>query len=364
LLLSEICSCPSDTAGSRPITSGDGKDQGKAQATGFPDSPEVCPTIKSRFDFVRKLGNDAGISTYLIRQKDDGSTCVLKLLRADPAKESQKIETFRQVGPQILALRHNNIVSVREQDVPLFGGAYLLTENVNGQVLSAILKQCGSVPPAETLALFMQLCAALEVAHAQKLLHGNLRPQKIEVTEDGIAKIGDFGLSFLQPSLDQDPGDPAYMSPEQCLGEMMTALSDIYSLGCLMYHVLAGAPPFAHASAIKVIVQQVNESPKPIANTAGDELAAGLSAIINQCLQKRPQDRYGSAAALHADLTAVQQGKPPSAARSSGVFGSQTSPPVGNSARSIGAPHLVALIIGIAIGASLAFLVMTGLAHH
>jgi serine/threonine protein kinase len=382
LLLSEICSCPSDTAGSRPVTSGERKDQTAAQATCFPESPEVCATIKSRFDFVRKLEHDAGISTYLIRQKDDGSTCVVKLLRADPVKESQKIETFRKIGPQILALRHKNIVSVREQDVPLFGVAYLLTENVAGQVLSATLRQCGSVPPSETLALFVQLCAGLEVAHAQKILHGNLRPQKIEVTEDGIAKISDFGLSFLQPSLDQAPGDPAYMSPEQCLGDTMTAQSDIYSLGCLMYQVLTGAPPFTNASAIKVILQQVNESPKPIANATSDALTAALSAIINKCLQKQPQDRYGSAAALQADLTAAQQGKPPLAAPvadrgravatkeavnssgATGAAGSRTDRTGESRTRSIGAPHLVALFIGIAIGALITVLLMTGLAHH
>jgi serine/threonine protein kinase len=372
-LLSEICSCPSDAAGPRP-----------AQAiSSFPALPEVCPTIKSRFEFVRKLDDDTGISAYLIRQKDDGSSCVLKLLRADPAKDSQKIETFRQIAPQILALRHNNIVSVREQDVPLFGAAYLLTEYVEGQVLSATLRQCGSVPPAETLSLFVQLCAALEAAHAQRILHGNIRPQKIEVTEDGIAKICDFGLSFLQPSLDQEPGDPSYMSPEQCRGDAMTAQSDIYSLGCLMYHVLAGAPPFTQAGAIKVILQQVSESPKSIANAASDTLTAGLSAIINKCLQKQPQDRYGSAAALQADLTAVQQGKPPLAARvairggeataakeavnssnAAGAAGSRTGTAGESSAPSSGAPHLVALIIGIAIGALLAGLVMTTLAHH
>ena len=361
------------------------KERIAAQATSFPDLPEVGAAIKSRFDFVRKLEQDTGISTYLIQQKDDGNNCLVKLLTVDPLKESSKIESFRQIGQQLLALRHKNIVWVREQDVPLFGAAYLLTENVDGQNLSATLRQCQSVPPGETLELFMQLSSALEVAHAQKILHGNIHPRKIVVTDDGTTKISDFGLSFLQPPPDQNPGDPTYRSPEQCQGDAASEQSDIYSLGCVMYHALAGSPPFTQSGAIKLILQHVTESPNPVPYAKGDALTAGLSAIINKCLQKQPQDRYASAAALHADLLAVQQGKPPAVARivnsitdrakadpagaqrGAGASDARNSPPLPASdgqPHRIGTPHLVALAIGIVIGALIAVLLMSVLSQH
>jgi len=390
LLLSEICSCPPGATGA-PTGIKEAKSVAAAQSTSLPDLPAVSQALTSRYDFVRKLGQDTYSSVYLARQRESGGDYAVKLLNAEVLSTAGKIEIFRQVGTELQALKHQNIVAVLEHDVPLHGAAYLLREYITGHDLATALRQCDSVPPDQALELFIQLCAALEYAHAQKVLHGNLHLSNILVGKDGTAKVADFGLSLLHPTRNESLGVPTYMSPEQCQGDQLNERSDIYSFGCIMYHVLAGHPPFTQSSAIKLILQHVNEPPQLLDIAQGGNYTSGIAAVVNKCLEKEQIDRYPSAASLRLDLIALRAGKTVSIA---GKQGNGSAANQREAARAVDAlvqrahggsnyenqldsslgigrllnrfrpSPLAAVSVGIAIGATVTALLMMLLAHH
>jgi tetratricopeptide (TPR) repeat protein len=187
---------------------------------------------------------------------------------------------------------------------------YTVCEYVSGGDLHQALRQSGEpFPLDQAIAITQDICRALVQTHSRAILHRDIKPGNIWLTDDGTAKLGDFGLAaVLEHSritqLGTVLGTAAYMSPEQALGGEVTSRSDLYSLGCVLYEMVTGRPPFLGDDVIAVVSQHINTAPVAASWHRAD-LPRALDALIERLLAKAPQDRPASAAAVLDALAAV-----------------------------------------------------------
>lgn len=295
--------------------------------------PEIGPgyLLAGTYRIERLIAAGGSGTLYLATHYVLQRLCVLKVLRADIAKERKQLERFQREARTISKLRHPNIIQVSAFGLAS-GRPYIVMDHVNGISLADRLKQ-GPVPISEALTIFLQISSALSYAHDCGVIHRDLKPQNIMLTGDEstvTAKIIDFGLahSTLTTSGNKRTitisggasGTPYYMSPEQCTGRPTDERSDIYSMGCLMYEVISGNPPFEANSSYEVMQKQlqVNASP-PVHPT--EVVPDKLQQSIMKALAKDPSKRFRSmqewidclnsnfpiAAADHASTNQVQR---------------------------------------------------------
>lgn len=224
---------------------------------------------------------------------------------------------FQQEAAAVSGLSHRCIIAVHDFGVSEHGQPYMVMDFVDGKPLSEILRKSPlSVEPAINIAI--QLAHALQHAHERGVLHRDLKPSNIMVTDYDCAfpevKIVDFGIAKI---LESDStkvtqtgellGTPQYMSPEQCQGGQLDARSDIYSLGCVIFEAITGKPPFAGATMVSVIVDQISKPARTLAEVRPDmKFAQPLEDLMARALAKDPADRYQSMAAMLEDLNKVQ----------------------------------------------------------
>jgi serine/threonine-protein kinase len=205
--------------------------------------------------------------------------------------------------------RHPGIVDVTDCGTLSDGGTYLVMELVDAPTLDRVLQDGGALAPTRFLKLAVGIAEALGAAGNQGVVHRDLTPTNIFICEGDRPKITDFGIArLLLDNTDSQPelgivGTPAYMSPEQARGERVDARSDIYSLGCVMYHMITGNPPFTAESIFTLLLQQVQDSPPPIVSPHGP-VPEALKSIVYRAMAKRPEDRFQTAGELAAALTA------------------------------------------------------------
>ncbi len=172
------------------------------------------------------------------------------------------------------SVNHPNIINVQDFGLDDFGNPYIVMDYASGQTYDELLGK-GKLPLAENLEIFIQICDALAELHSRSIIHRDLKPSNIMIVEeDGTrrAKLVDFGIAKVM-STDASAhrltltgevfGSPPYMSPEQCLGQRIDHLSDMYSLGCVMYDALTGGPPFSGDSVYNIMWRHVNEPTIP-----------------------------------------------------------------------------------------------------
>lgn len=250
------------------------------------------------YQLARRLGSGAMADVYLAEQTSLGRNVAVKVLRADTLRHPAAVERFEQEARAAAALVHGNIVQVHE--VACVDGVHFLAEEyVAGPTLRAWLAARGPLDPRQALAVLAQVGSALVRAAQQGMVHRDIKPENLLVTPAGDVKVADFGLVRVlseDSELTRDGmtlGTPLYMSPEQAQGRPVDARSDLYSLGATVYHLLAGRPPFAGASAIAVAMAHIKD-PLPSLAAARPDLPAGLCEIVERLLAKQPDDRFAS----------------------------------------------------------------------
>ena len=177
-------------------------------------------------------------------------------------------------------------------------GLYYVAELVEGESLADRLR-CGAVAPAEARGIAEQLCRALSRAHAQRVIHRDIKPANVLISADGRVKVGDFGVARLAEGSTDGAGativgTPRYMAPEQARGGSTGPATDVYGAGIVLYEMLAGHPPFMERSAVELALRHLNDPPPPLP----DRTPAALVEVVERALAKRPEDRYGTAAAM------------------------------------------------------------------
>jgi tRNA A-37 threonylcarbamoyl transferase component Bud32 len=231
-----------------------------------------------------------------------GRTVAIKLLRAGYADDSQFVDRFRAEARHSASLAHPNIATVHdygEED----GSSYLVMELVRGEPLSRIITERGPLGSEEAASLLGQAAAALEVAHQAGVVHRDVKPANIMVTEDGVAKLTDFGIAralhgSAMTKTGEVMGTAQYLSPEQAMGRPATPASDIYALGIVGHEMLTGKRPFDAETPVATALSQVNDPPPPLP----DDVPETLRDLISACLAKEPDDRPASAALIAEEL--------------------------------------------------------------
>ncbi len=267
-------------------------------------------TISDRFLVGELLGEGAIGRVYEAVQLQLGRRVAIKVLHPHHARQPAQRERFHREARTASRLSHPGIVTVYDYG-EWEGRLYIAMEYLDGPTLAAVLRRDFPLEPPRIGDLMRQLCDALAAAHDADLLHRDLKPDNVVLLRapDGgdLVKIVDFGLAFVtdeaqEPRLTQDDsvsGTPAYMSPEQIRGDPLDARSDLYALGCILYELLANAPPFEGGNAMDVMMRHLYDEPAAPSGRGGIGVHhPGLEAVALQALAKSPEGRYPDARAL------------------------------------------------------------------
>lgn len=236
--------------------------------------------------------------------------CVVKLINPEKAGDMRVLARFKREVRATAKLTHWNTVEIYDYGSTSDGVFYYVMEYLPGKSLSEVIKRFGPMAPERVVHLLRQACDALSEAHAAQLIHRDIKPGNIYLAERGgvqdVAKLLDFGL--VKPLLEEDAmhltvegsviGSPLYMSPEQATGSgTPDARSDIYSIGAVAYYLLTGHAPFEDESVIKVIMAHAQKEVEPPSKLCPN-LSKDIEDVVLKCLEKKPEDRFQSAADL------------------------------------------------------------------
>jgi serine/threonine protein kinase len=273
----------------------------------------VPPERIGKYYVVHEVGRGSSGTVYLSHDPFYGRDVAIKVYHAtvsDDADARNARRMFLGEAHMIGKLHHPNIVPIfdaGEED----GRRYVVTEHVHGARTLAAYCRIGSLLPVDQVVQIVYKCAkALNYAHSRGVVHRDVKPSNILLTQDGDVRIVDFGIALVADSdisrLEGVAGSPAYMSPEQVQGHALDARSDLYSLGAVMYEMLCGQRPFRAGALGKLLRQVVQSEPEPLSE-ARPGISPELEAIVVRALQKDPAERYRSGAEFAADLTRVHQ---------------------------------------------------------
>ena len=240
-------------------------------------------------------------------------TVAIKTLNAPYARDASFVERFRREAQAAARLSHPNIVATYDSGTD---GAtqFIVMEFIEGRTLAEFLVSGKRLTPVQATEIAEKVCDALTAAHAQGVIHRDIKPGNIMVTREGAVKVMDFGIARMVSGPETAPqtsvvmGTATYISPEQAKGQPVDARSDLYSLGTVLYEMLAGRPPFVGDSSVAVAYKQVNEAPEP-PSVHNPDVPPRLDAVIMRALAKNPANRYQDAAEFRADLERVRRGQ-------------------------------------------------------
>lgn len=246
----------------------------------------------------------------------------VKVLRADLARDPSFYLRFRREAQNAAALNHPAIVAVYdtgEAETPAGPLPYIVMEYVDGVTLRDIVHTEGPMPPKRAIEVIADACQALNFSHQNGIIHRDVKPANIMISSTNAVKVMDFGIARAIAdggnSVTQTAaviGTAQYLSPEQARGDPVDARSDVYSLGCVLYEMLTGEPPFTGDSPVSVAYQHVREDPVP-PSERHEGISTDLDAVVLKALAKNPENRYQTAAEMRADLVRVHNGEAPEA---------------------------------------------------
>jgi serine/threonine-protein kinase len=237
-----------------------------------------------------------------------GRIVAIKVLKEEYTGDPGFLQRFRAEARHTALLNHVGIANVFDYGEEE-GSAYLVMELVPGQPLSSIIEHEQVLSPDRTLSIIAQTARALSVAHAQGLVHRDIKPGNLLITPDGRVKVTDFGIARLADQVPltqtgQVMGTAQYLAPEQATGQTATGSSDIYSLGVIGYECLTGHRPFSGESQIAIALAQVNDAPPPLPET----LPRPVRALLMSMLAKDPKNRPANAIKLSEAAEAIRNG--------------------------------------------------------
>ena len=265
-----------------------------------------------RYRILRKLGSGGMANVYLAEDEDLGRRVAIKILSERYANDESFNERFRREAKSAASLSHPNIVSIYDRG-EADGIPYIAMEVIEGRSLKELILTRGPLPLATAIDYTHQILDALRFAHRNGIIHRDIKPHNILLGAENRAKVTDFGIARAGASQMTEVGSimgtAQYLSPEQARGAPVTAASDLYSVGIVLYEMLTGQVPFSGDSAIEIAMKHLNETPRP-PSSLRPELTPELDQVVLRALAKNPEDRYQASEEFSADLDRVEAGIP------------------------------------------------------
>ncbi|MGY1734235.1 Stk1 family PASTA domain-containing Ser/Thr kinase [Geodermatophilus sp. SYSU D01045] len=278
-------------------------------------TPQV---LGERYEIGGVLGRGGMAEVHRGRDLRLGREVAVKVLRSDLARDPSFQVRFRREAQAAASLNHPSIVAVYDtgEDRTTSGATpYIVMEYVEGETLRDVLRREGVLQPERAMSLAADICAALDFSHRNGIVHRDVKPGNVMITPQGSVKVMDFGIAravsdsaATMTSTAAVIGTAQYLSPEQARGEAVDARSDVYSLGCLLYELVCGAPPFTGDSPVSVAYQHVREDPR-LPSSINPAVPPELDAILMKAMSKNPANRYQSAAEMRNDLLRALAGQ-------------------------------------------------------
>src|SRR5437763_5430266 len=249
-----------------------------------------------------------------------GRDVAIKTLRSDLARDDTFQLRFRREAQNAASLNRPAIVAVYDtgeehgpsgEELP-----YIVMEFVNGRTLKEVLTAEGRLMPRRALEITADICSAIEFSHRHGIIHRDIKPGNVMLTQTGQIKVMDFGIARALASgastMTQTSaviGTAQYLSPEQARGEPVDARSDVYSTGCVLFELLCGHPPLVGDNPVSVAYQHVREDAKP-PSMSNRDVSPDVDAVVLKALAKNPLNRYQSAGEMRADIMRAVAGRP------------------------------------------------------
>ncbi|MCI4063505.1 Stk1 family PASTA domain-containing Ser/Thr kinase [Micromonospora sp. R77] len=276
--------------------------------------------LGGRYQVGELLGYGGMAEVHRGRDLRLGRDVAIKMLRADLARDATFQMRFRREAQNAASLNHPAIVAVYDtgEETGPTGETlpFIVMEFVNGRTLKEVLGAEGRLQPRRALEICADMCAALEFSHRHGIIHRDIKPGNVMLTQTGQVKVMDFGIARALASgattMTQTSaviGTAQYLSPEQARGEAVDARSDVYAGGCVLFELLCGHPPFVGDSPVSVAYQHVREAP-PTPSDINPDVNPAVDAIVLKALSKNPLNRYQSAGEMRADLLRAAAGRP------------------------------------------------------
>lgn len=280
------------------------------------DDPYLGEVIGAKYRVERKIGQGGMGVVYLGINDSLGQKVAIKFLNRKLADDEGIVGRFLNEARSYCRVNHPNAVTLLEYGQHTDGALYIITEFVEGLNLSETMKSVEGFTTPQILMVGMQLCEVLSVAHAQGVIHRDLKPDNIMLTPQArgrfSVKVLDFGIAKIVDEEDGPTtetgsvfGTPEFMSPEQARGEVADPRSDIYALGIILFFMATGKLPFRGKNKLVVLNKQLHEAP-PRPGSLREGVSLKLEAVILKCLNKRPQERFATADDLFEALEELQ----------------------------------------------------------
>lgn len=254
--------------------------------------------LGDRYELLEEVGEGGMATVFKAHCKSLDRIVAIKILKEEYSQDQMFVQSFKTEALAAARLSHPNIVNIFDvgQDNDIH---YIVMEYIEGQTLQEIITTEAPLEPERATEIALMICEGLHHAHENGIIHRDIKPHNILVTKRGIVKVADFGiaqaiskktLTFARDLV----GTVHYISPEQAKGEPVTPATDIYSLGCVLYEMLTGKPPFDAESTITVALKHIHDEPLP-PEQINPAISKGLSAVILKAMEKLPAHRFSTA---------------------------------------------------------------------
>jgi eukaryotic-like serine/threonine-protein kinase len=262
--------------------------------------------IGGRYELGRQLGAGGMARVYLAHDRLLDREVAVKVLSEPFASDPQFVERFRREASAAAGLNHPNIVAVYDRG-EADGSYYIVMEYLSGPDLKQVIRRRAPLPAVQAIDYAQQILAALGAAHRRDVVHRDVKPQNVLVAEDGHLKVTDFGIARAGAQSDMTEagsviGTAQYLSPEQARGDEVTAATDTYAVGIVLYEMLTGRVPFDGDRPVAVAMKQISDEPLP-PRAVEPTVPPELDAVVMRALAKRPSERYRTAGELSRALS-------------------------------------------------------------
>ena len=278
---------------------------------------ELAPetVVDQRYQILSRIGSGGMADVYCAQDLQLGRKVALKLLYRRFAEDEEFVERFRREASSAAGLQHANVVGVYDRG-EWDGTYYIAMEYLEGRSLKQFIIDSGPLAPLTAIEIAEQILKAARFAHRRGVIHRDIKPHNVIIDEEGRAKVTDFGIARAGASDMTETGSimgtAQYLSPEQAQGHSVSARSDLYAIGIVLYEMLAGRVPFDGESAVTIALKQVSEAPVP-PSAYNAAVTAELDAVVLRALEKDPEHRFADADEFIAalEMVRVQLGQMP-----------------------------------------------------